>query len=470
MTPLPLKWRISLLVVVVLTIVITAISAVAYHEMQEHLLANIERTLQAMASGIVAAMDDVQSLEQLEAEVRSIAGSTSRRRSNHYRVWLEGSAVDLLASDPPTSEYGLLLRSVASHKPPRQGQVVFLDMPRQDDEYRSIWTRCSFGDGVANVLIAHSSHHAYHEMHEFLRLLLVLGGSLILGSGIAALLTVVWGLRPVQRIGQKLRLITRHNLGKASLEDINAPSELRPFVTALSKMIARLDKAMHRQRQFTADASHELRTPLALAKSTLQAVRTKDRSIEEYRSAIDDALDDIDRIERLTKQLLTLSRMDEGGEAPDWTEISLSGLLQDLVETFDARGSSAGGRVVSESLPDVRVRGDEDALRQLFSNILDNAVRHGPAVGTVGVSMTSDRQAGARVCVHDEGGKIPDEALPRLFDRFYRVDSSRAQATGGTGLGLAIAKQIALQHGGYIEIESAPDIGTRVSVHLPLAG
>ena len=143
---------------------------------------------------------------------------------------------------------------------------------------------------------------------------------------------------------------------------------------------------------------------------------------------------------------------------------------QDLVETCDARGASRGGQAVSESLPDVRVRGDAEALRQLFSNILDNAVRHGPAGGTVRVSMTSDPQRGITVCVHDEGGSIPSEALPRLFDRFYRVDSSRTHATGGTGLGLAIAKQIALRHGGDIEIESAPDTGTRVSVHLPLAG
>ena len=118
MTPLPLKWRISLLVVIVLAIVIATISAVAYHEMQEYLMANIDRTLQAMASGVVAAMDDVQSLEQLEAEVRSITGSTSRRRSNHYRIWLEESAVDLLASDPPTSEYGSRPNRVPGHAPP----------------------------------------------------------------------------------------------------------------------------------------------------------------------------------------------------------------------------------------------------------------------------------------------------------------------------------------------------------------
>jgi len=161
--------------------------------------------------------------------------------------------------------------------------------------------------------------------------------------------------------------------------------------------------------------------------------------------------------------------MDETDEVPDSTEIPLGALLRGLAESFDAKASARGGRVVCGKLLDLRVRGNEEALALLFGNILDNAVRHGPAGGTVRIWLRGDGNQHVTVCVHDEGGNISPEALSRLFDRFYRVDSSRAQATGGSGLGLAIAREIARRHGGDIEIESAHVSGTRVSVRLPLA-
>ncbi|MDY7011619.1 MAG: sensor histidine kinase [Planctomycetota bacterium] len=106
---------------------------------------------------------------------------------------------------------------------------------------------------------------------------------------------------------------------------------------------------------------------------------------------------------------------------------------------------------------------------QLFSNLLDNAITHGPVGGTVRISLSHSSSTRVSVCIHDDGGNIPPDALGHLFDRFYRVDSARAHATGGTGLGLAIARLIAQRHGGDIEITSDPADGTDVTVWLPLA-
>ena len=138
----------------------------------------------------------------------------------------------------------------------------------------------------------------------------------------------------------------------------------------------------------------------------------------------------------------------------------------ELAQAFDEKASETGGSVVCENLPSTRVRGEEGQLNTLFSNILSNAIEHGPSGGTVRVTVEHGSDGYCTACIHDEGGGIPVEAIGHLFDRFYRVDSSHSRATGGAGLGLAISREIARWHGGDITIESNPGTGTLVTVRL----
>ena len=137
------------------------------------------------------------------------------------------------------------------------------------------------------------------------------------------------------------------------------------------------------------------------------------------------------------------------------------------MEVFDVRAAQQGGRIIFIESPVIWVKGDESQLRQLFSNLLDNALRYGPPKGTVQIKLENGVDNRTTVSVHDEGGRIPPEALAHLFDRFYRVDSSRSQASGGSGLGWAITQEIAHRHEGDVEITSDPHTGTLVTVHLP---
>ena len=251
------------------------------------------------------------------------------------------------------------------------------------------------------------------------------------------------------------------------MADLKIPGELEVFRTAVTALLMRLDKALQQQKQFTADASHELRTPLAVAKSTLQVARTRDRDIGQYRRAIDETLEDLARMERLIQQLFILARMDADELVSQAVPVRLDVFLMKLAGTFDSRASRMGGRVVCEALPAVGVRGNEDLLIQLFSNLLGNAVEHGPAGGTIRVTLRAGTAGDCAVCIQDEGGNIPVEVLGRLFDRFYRADASRERATGGAGLGLAIARAIARHHGGDVAITSDRVSGTRVCVRLP---
>ena len=312
-----------------------------------------------------------------------------------------------------------------------------------------------------------SVHHVEHEMAEFLKVLLVEGACMVIGGTVLGTLIVLWGLRPIRRTADRLRGITHRNLGRERLEDVRAPSELGPFIASVSEMLARLNQVLERQRQFTADASHELRTPLALAKSTLQAARTRPRDPAAYRQAIDETLGDLDRMERLMCQLLVLARMDESDRAPEAADVPLDAVLARVAAEGGAAAVQAGSRVVLEAAPPLRVRGSEEQLVQLFGNLVENAVVHGPPGGPVRILLSDEGNGRCAVCIHDEGGAIPPEVLPHLFDRFYRSDASRTRTTGGAGLGLAIAREIARRHGGDIVITSSPATGTRVVVSLP---
>ena len=380
---------------------------------------------------------------------------------------MEGTTTDLAASDAPDSEYGRMFRRLPRSSMPELAQAGFFNLGKDSEELRAIWSRHPTARGNASILVAASTHRAREETEEFLRLLLLLGSGMVVISAAIGTLIVSWALRPIGRTSAVLRQITHRNIGSEGLDVLRVPRELAPFVGALEEMLGRLGRALERQRQFTTDASHELRTPLTLAKSTLQAARTRDRGIAAYKQAIDETLGDLDRMGRLISQLLSLARMDERDSILQSEDVALDRMLRELAHVFDARASQAGGGVACPDPPHTLVKGDAGQLGQLFSNLLDNAITHGPIAGTVHITLEHGSDKRCTVSIEDDGGEIPPEALPHLFDRFYRVDSSRARATGGAGLGLAIARQIARRHGGDIEISSSPAAGTRVSVHLP---
>jgi two-component system heavy metal sensor histidine kinase CusS len=514
LNPVPLKWRISLLVTLVLVAATAVVCSVAYYELGESLRGSIENTLRAMVGGVLASMDDPEDSTETEQAIRNITGNAALGRAGRYRVWMDGSDKDLYASSSRGVTDRAWMWRLEGIRPPEPGQTVFFDAGRDGREYRVAWSRRRHDGAMVNVLVALSSARVRHEMREFLKVLLIIASAVTAGAVALGVMIVLWSLRPVARTAERLRTITHHDLGRAHLEDLRPPAELRPFVDALGNMLARLDAAMRRQTEFTGDASHELRTPLASAKSTLQAAVSRPRQAEQYRQAIEETLRDLDRMDRLIRQLLALARMDESDSPGEHQQCRLDELLADLAaaanaanaaghepspraekrkaededENEDEDDSCRQGhaptsysrlsgtanaadrpRVICTDMPETTVPGDADELAQLFRNLIDNALCHGPRGGTVTISIVHGAGADSTVAVtvHDEGGRIPPEALGRLFDRFYRADPSRASATGGTGLGLAIVREIVRRHNGHVEITSTPATGTTVTVRLP---
>ena len=472
MNPLALRWRLTIPVALVLAVALAVVCAVAYHSFQELVISRADRSLMSAGEAIRSTVDNPLLAADRPAQIRRLLDALGEhafegvRPTLMARVWADGDGTNAIAIGPGRDLERLAARIGELPAPP-PGEHVHFDLQGRRENWRAIWMRVSFAEGPGYVAVAESTGTLYGELHE------VLWDFVFISLGVVAVVTmlsgalIVMGLRPIRDTALRLGTITAGNLGRTPWPAGPVPAELRPFVGSLSQMLERLNAALRQQKSFVADASHELRTPIAVAKSTLQLALETGGSTEEYRGALQDATEDLRRLEHLVVELLTLARLDEAA-ALSAGDVDLARLLGDLAESFQGRVAQAGGRLVCE-LDEACVRGDAGELHRLFSNLLDNALRHGPAGGEIGLRLRVV-DGGVEVRVRDAGGRIAPEHLPHLFDRFYRADVSRSQATGGFGLGLAIAKAISTRHGGGIRIESSPAAGTCVFVWLPGPG
>jgi two-component system sensor histidine kinase CiaH len=229
-----------------------------------------------------------------------------------------------------------------------------------------------------------------------------------------------------------------------------------------------IGNAMERQRAFVADASHELRTPLSLIRANAELLqRHSGKPVRANMPALNDIIRETDALGTLVSQMLTLARADAGKTPFAFTQVALHDLVEDVGKQVKVLADNKGLQLDVRVDGPARVRGDEVRLRELLLILLDNAIKFTDAAGTVGLTLEADGGK-AVVRVTDSGSGIPPEALPYVFDRFYRADKARSPAEGGAGLGLAIAKWIVEGHRGSIRVDSYPGRGTTFTVELPL--
>jgi len=274
-------------------------------------------------------------------------------------------------------------------------------------------------------------------------------------------------LAPVNRIIQGAERVGIRNLSRR-LEVPRARDELRRLTEHLNAMLDRIEASVKRITQFTADASHDLRTPLALIRTNAELALRRPRSESEYREALGRILAASEETTELIEQLLMLARADANVAQLKLEPTRLSPVLQRVGQKArllaPGKGITFSEHIVpfSHSIP-----ANETALERLFMSVLDNAVKYTPASGRVALDLRlQDGQA--VIEVQDTGIGIAQKDLPHVFERFYRADQARSRETRGSGLGLSIAKWIAETHGGAIELQSQPGVGTKVTIRLPL--
>lgn len=288
--------------------------------------------------------------------------------------------------------------------------------------------------------------------------------------GLAFMISVImgrWIATPLQRMAISANKLAEGELVNIPLE---GPGEVQQLAGALNEMNQKVNNSTQSQRDFVANVSHELKTPLTsiqgFAQSILDGTTTGEQSSKEAAEII---FNEAGRMNRLVMDLLTLAKLEGGTADLQRAEVNLGELFLKVCKKFQPQARQANVELKSDIAVLPRFIGDGDRLAQVFTNLLDNALKFTPAGGSV-IIQSIVVNAMIRISISDTGLGIPQEEQSRIFERFYQVDKSRKGGTGrGIGLGLPIAKQIILAHNGQIQVQSNAGQGTTFIVDLPFS-
>jgi two-component system, OmpR family, sensor kinase len=365
------------------------------------------------------------------------------------------------------SDGSVLRESNAPAQPPTPNDEVFASLQRdrmarqQRGPFREVFIR---GPRETLICVGRSALREREKMAGMTWMMIASGLS-VLGIG---LIGGWWlskrAIEPIQLMSRTAQGINANQLtDRIKLSGFD--TELAGLGATLNTMLDRLSQAFEQQRQFTADASHELRTPVSIILTSSELALSKPREPEEYREQLVKCKRAAERMRQLTESLLTLARLDSTTNI-EMTNVDVEALLQDAVSSIQLF-ADAKSIAIHSQLEHASLQGNETLLRQAIGNLLSNAIKYSRPEGEVFVRLLKSKDY-ATIEVEDHGIGIPESAIPRLFDRFYRVDESRARTEGGTGLGLSIAERIVHCHRGQILVESVLGEGSTFRIALPL--
>ena len=317
-------------------------------------------------------------------------------------------------------------------------------------------------DSPQLTLLLDITHHQ-HFLQRMQHLIWLTVGLSALATALLGAWAARSGLRPLRRMSAVARGVSAQSLN-ARLPEDDMPPELAEMAHHFNAMLGRLDDSFQRLSAFSADIAHELRTPLSNLLTHTQVTLTRPRPIEDYREALHSNLEEVQWMAQLVNDMLYLAKADHGLLMPKREQLELAEEADVLLEFFAPLAEDA--RVTLSREGHARLEGDRSMLRRALSNLLDNALRFTPTEGEVRVRII-ERPEGLNLTVENSGEGIDGTLLPRLFDRFYRVDPARQEGSSEhAGLGLAITQSIVRAHGGQIRCESA-DGWTRFVIELP---
>ncbi len=277
------------------------------------------------------------------------------------------------------------------------------------------------------------------------------------------------GIRPVEEITTTARRITSSHLGERIVAE-GYPYELASLALTFNRMLDGLEDSFERISRFSADIAHDLRTPVNNIRGEAEVALARARTIDEYRDALESSLEEAVRLSDLIGNLLFLARTESPLTHLRLEPVDVAELLEGVRDYYDASAADAGVTLTSAGAGEAVVAElDRTLIQRAVGNLVSNAVAHTPEGGVVTIKAHA-QVANVLIEVTDTGVGIPLDALPRVFDRFFRVDASRSKASGGTGLGLSIVQGIMQLHRGTVEIASKPGAGTRVTLSMPARG
>jgi two-component system, OmpR family, heavy metal sensor histidine kinase CusS len=347
---------------------------------------------------------------------------------------------------------------------------------RQRSTWRIRWMNRSYlatvhkiplREGAFTVFLAISSEPIEHALERLNMLLAVIVPGFLAAGALGGYWLSRRALSPVQRITEKARSIGVNNLSER-LAVPETRDEIQHLAETWNDMLERLESAVAKISQFTADASHELRTPIAIIRFAAERALRRSRTEAEYQETLLQIQNESERMTGLIEDLLYLARADSGAHLIEKNEIDLAELVRTTCSDFEPL-ASAKRIALEQTVPDesVAVLGSDSALRRMLRILLDNAIKYTPAGGSVSVRLQRENGQ-VLLAVSDTGIGIPEQSQLRIFQRFFRADPSRNKESGGYGLGLSIARTIAHQHSASIQMQSKAGSGSTFSIAIPI--
>ncbi len=319
--------------------------------------------------------------------------------------------------------------------------------------------------GAQYVLLVQSSlQDVEDELSTLQRILIMSAVAVTVLSATGAWFLTGRLLRPIDQMAEKVRRITARDLSQRL--KIDQPDEFGRLASTFDNMIARLQASFERQKRFSSDASHELRTPLAVMQADISLALRRPRSPAEYRHTLESAQEEVSRLSHIVSDLLTLTRLDTDSAQIAHEPVALDELIEGVVAGLRPLATEKSIMLTYAIDAPVTINGDIHRLKQLFLNLVDNALAYTPDGGRVHVGLNSTTEQ-VTVVVRDTGIGIEPQNVPHIFERFFRTDEARVRHHEGTGLGLAIVQSVTHAHRGTIEVASELGMGTTFTVYLP---
>lgn len=461
---MPIRWRLILYFALVLCAILGLSGTLNYTLLRSNLISQLDGNLEAYSDGIRGTVNQGEPSQPLNYDaIESIMPRLNEFVSPETYVQVIDSDGYVVAKSASLGGQELPVSPSLIERGFAQG-VAIETVPAGDGaKLRIMVSPLPMEDETLLLEVAQPSGYIDDTMNQarwiiIVSVLVALALSVMLGR-----LIFRGALSPVSQLTQTARSIESGRDLSRRVGYRGPMDEIGQLASTFDHMIERLDRVFKSQEHFVADASHELRSPLTVIRGNLDLIKRSRGETERQESLKAIELETV-RMTKVVEDLLSLAETDSGRWGEQQT-VLLKEVLDD--ETKRARAVSGSRKIVIRRAEDLTVTGDKHQLRQLLGNLIDNAIRHTPEGGIISLSLYQDGEW-ARLEVEDTGVGIPDAELPRIFNRFYRVDKARSRKRGGAGLGLALVKQIAEQHGGKVTVKSVTGSGSTFTVWLKL--
>jgi heavy metal sensor kinase len=465
-----IKFRFTIWYLIVLMLLIGALSVGVYFYLSHSLHQNLDRSLEVRATQLKTIRGVMSSITmgEFEAELGEVVLLYLKNGEELTSISARNVDVTLDSALVQKALNGEAL--YATIKTAENRDLRFYIVPFRQEGPASLPGMQGMPPGGPSIesgaiAVGRSTTDIDESLAGLIRTLVIAGPLTLVLAGAGGIFLAQRALKPVDQITRTAHEIEESDLSRRI--PVQSKDELGRLAATLNQMIERLEKAFKRQQQFTADASHELRSPLSVIQAESTLALNKERPANEYKHSLEVVSNESEHMAKVIDQLLTLARADSGKEPLSFEEIDLSELLAGVAANAEILCRDQGLEFRTELTDNILVSGDRAKLRELFLNLLDNAIRYSPDGRTISLTVRKLEER-AVIAIADTGIGIPDEDIPHIFERFYRVDKARSRVESGAGLGLAISKYIAEVHGGRIEVTSKLGKGSTFIVYLPV--